>query len=201
MSSSITVKILKDGQKIEDGIILLEMYTTPTRELSAEVELEYNGSMTFEEYENTKDDPLQGYKHLTEDKLDEILNYYTTEIASLKKSLDVRNKEIERLENLMIKVASLEIYDRMKNDIQDHGSFILYLEEAIDTAEFFYNKWNYGVKNVLVENEKFKIILLLFRIERGRHAHFYIWRFTLEYIFKHCSFKRQTLFNTIRESH
>ena len=80
MSSSITVKLLKDEQKIEDGVILLEMYTTPTRELAGSVSLEYDGNM-FEPEE--EEDPLGGYVYLTKEKIrrDFRLLYYFNQFS------------------------------------------------------------------------------------------------------------------------
>ena len=60
----------------------------------------------------------------------------------------------------MTKITSLEIYLDMKEEIQEHGRFILYLQEELDTTEYYYRRWKHSVKEVAVENETSKLYYL-----------------------------------------
>lgn len=168
MSSQIEIKLKHKGQPYEDAITLMWLSTTPTRELSREVSLVYNGGKgLFEEqinHEGISDEQLAkekeygNYTVLSLEKLDEIIHFYEHTIEGLIKELEGRKNQIKALNEMMPKVASVEVYEKMKEDIEELDNHIEGINDMIDEYEHIKNKWEYSVKNVFEDNKDYSSV-------------------------------------------
>lgn len=168
MSSQIEIKLKHKGQPHEDAITLMWLSTTPTRELSREVSLVYSGGKgLFEEqvnHEGISDEQLAkekeygNYTVLSLEKLDEIIHFYEHTIEGLIKELEGRKNQIKVLNEMMPKVASVEVYEKMKEDIEELDNHIEGINDMIDEYEHIKNKWEYSVKNVFEDNKDYSSV-------------------------------------------
>ena len=165
MSSQIKIKLKHKGQSHEDAITLMWLSTTPTRELSREVSLVYNGGKgLFEEqvnHEDISDEQLAkekeygNYVALSSEKLDEIIHFYEHTIEGLIKELEDRKNQIKMLNEMMPKVISVDIYHKMREDIEELDNHIEGINEMINEYEHIKNKWEYSVQDVFEDNKDY----------------------------------------------
>lgn len=164
MSSYLTVKLKEKGKSHKNAVVLLEISTTPTRELADSVDFVYCGGvdifnqkepkqLTEEEILHNKEYDL--YTVLTKEKLDEILNFYTSEISDMSKQIAEDKLEVEKLEKNQPQAVSTEIFNLMQEKIDDILSNISYLEEEIEDKEYLKNLWEFCVKKVFERNAEF----------------------------------------------
>lgn len=150
LDHSLTVRIVKDNHKIQNAITLLEMYNLSVIELTNEIELEFDNKEFKPGYCYNES---FGWFLLTDEKLNEILNHYYNRTILLKENIDTHNRKIKKLNALMTKTISLEIYCDIKLEIQEHETAIYHLQEELESTEFYRRRWRHSVKNVLIENE------------------------------------------------
>ena len=173
MSSSLIIKIKKKGQCAQEAPSLIELSTTPTRELLREVHFpQPNLNKGFEKSEywpETEVDAEYGYySPLSIDTLNEIINFYQIKIKSIKERIKDLEENIntflkvsvssqELLESLLEKIDSLkaEIRD-LKGNEEDESYFdsLLYYQD-------FYNRFQV-IKSIYDDNKFDNFELVIF---------------------------------------
>lgn len=131
MSLDLTVDIRRKGEK--EGITLLHYTTTPIRALLDLIHLEVYS-----------DD----YVILERAKINEIMKVYREEVESNKREIDRINENQRKLEVVKANTQSIDIYDRVEQDIASNEDYLKYLKEEIEGGEYRYNEW-YFVLSVL----------------------------------------------------
>lgn len=146
MSSSLIIKIKKKGQCANEAPTLIELSTTPTRELLREVHFpQPNLNKGFEKSEywpETEVDAEYGYySPLSIDSLDEIINFYKKTINDIKDRINILEENINTF--LKIPVSSQELLDSLLEKIEDTKSEIKALrggedDETYDDSILYY---------------------------------------------------------------
>lgn len=131
MSFGLTLKIQKANEK--EGIVVLEMYTTPARELFDNVDLVSCS---------------EDYVFLTKDKLDEIISFYSDEAERFKSYASREENNLSRLERMVKEASSAEVFNEILEKMSDAESEINFWEEEAETAELWRNQWQFA-KNLL----------------------------------------------------
>ena len=135
MSSSLIIKIKKKGQCAKEALTLIELSTTPTRELLREVHFpQPNLNKGFEKSEywpETEVDAEYGYYSiLSMDSLNEIINFYQSKVDSFNASIAREEEKINRL--LKIPTSSAEAVNAVIEQIDEAQSYINSLKGVDD---------------------------------------------------------------------
>lgn len=150
MSSSLEVILKRKDEDYKKGITLVYLYTTPARELANECNIIYgNGDNVLSTKEGVCFHPLSS------DLLEEILGYYETLIAAYEKEIVLTKEEIKILNEVLYKVNNLEIYQHIKEEIEQKEYEQEENEELLSDYRHQRNLWFYCVKYVYTENTNF----------------------------------------------
>ena len=129
------------------GIELLSLCTTPCRELGSNVtSIEYTYNKMLDGY---------GYaRPLTNEILDDILNYYKEQVSTYQ---DIQHKEleqIERLENRLDRCKSVAVYEHIQEELADYKDAIESAKEELETYEYILHDFN-RLKDIIELNTPF----------------------------------------------
>lgn len=143
MSSSLVIYMKTKTDDIKKGnrICLLDMSTTPARELM-------NENVLPQSIDSLDDERV--YKKLTIDQIRQVINYYTFKIEEMKKQIQECNDEITILRENMLKTKSIEIYRAIEGDLENTKTSILECQSEIETYTEYQNLWSYSVLQVYI---------------------------------------------------
>ena len=138
MSSSLIIKIKKKGQCAEEALTLVDLSTTPTRELLREVSIpQPNLNHVFSKSEWYPDAVIDAeygcYSILSMDSLDEIISFYQSKVDSFKEAIAREEEKINRL--LKIPTSSAEAVNAVIEQIDDTQNYINSLK-GVDDDEY-----------------------------------------------------------------
>ena len=139
MSSSLIIKIKKKGQCAEEALTLVELSTTPTRELLREVHFpQPNLNHVFSKAECYSDEVIDAeygyYSILSMDSLNEIINFYQSKIDSFKNAIAREEEKINKL--LKIPTSSAEAVNAVIEQIDESQNYINSLK-GIDDDDYW----------------------------------------------------------------
>ena len=129
------------------GIELLSLCTTPCRELGSNVvSLEY-----------TYDKMIDGYGYarpLTNEILDDILNYYKGQVSTYQDILKKESEQVERLENRLDRCKSVAVYERIQEELNGYKEAVESTKEELEMYEYRLYDFN-RLRNILELNTPF----------------------------------------------
>jgi Fe-S cluster assembly scaffold protein SufB len=168
MSSEIHVKLKRKGQSYEDAITLMYLSTTAIRELAQEVSFVFAGGQNpFEEKINTQEPSEEQLEHekeygaytvLTKEKLDEIISFYDRTIVDVSSRINKQEEEIEKLEKMLPLSSNTEVFDRIREEMNDSYYLFNELTESLEEYQNIRNKWIFSVFEVFENNKAYSSI-------------------------------------------
>lgn len=126
MSFVFTVKLQKKEKTFDRGIVVLELYTTPARELYDNVDL-----ISYSE----------DYVVLSDAKVDEILSFYNSEIDRFKAYAIKERNKVDRLERTLKDAGSADVFNEILNKLSDAEEEISYWEEEMEAVKSQRDRW------------------------------------------------------------
>lgn len=126
MSFVFTVKLQKKEKTFDRGIVVLELYTTPARELYDNVDL-----ISYSE----------DYVVLSDAKVDEILSFYNSEIDRFKAYTIKERNKVNRLERTLKDAGSTDVFNEILNKLSDAEEDISYWEEEMEAVKSQRDGW------------------------------------------------------------
>lgn len=156
MSSSIEIRLKRKQESYKDALPLLWMTTTPTRELTSEVDLVYAGGYNYllegddakTKHKEVIESEYGYYTLLTNEKLEEIITFYTSEINYINEQIKYYKGTIQQFQELLVKATTVEIYERIQEDIHSHISTLSHLKEDLEEYQHYKNLWLYSVQKI-----------------------------------------------------
>lgn len=150
MGSSVFIKLHTEGLEFDKAPLILELYTSDTRELNSSINLVFSPMLK-------PDREFGHYTELTSEKLDEIIEFYREAQKKSVELLDKRTKEQEELKTQITKVSSVKIYKEIRDEINQLEDSIDYLRFEINHLEHLLSRWIYGVRDVWYNNPDYKL--------------------------------------------
>lgn len=129
------------------GICLFWLSTTPCRYLSGNVgSIEYTYNTMAEGY---------GYaRPFTKDIYNDVVEFYKEKIDSYTKMKEAHINEMEELKNRILKINSVEIYEKIQDDIDTLKCSIREIEEEIEELKWILSKFEFAY-SVLEDNQPY----------------------------------------------
>ena len=182
MSSNFYIKLKKKGVNVKDAPTIFTMGTTPTRELTSELNFVYaDGNDYFwkknkydltpenvdksllteyDEYSETTYTHGDGTSHvdvsifrwhvLDKELLNDVINYYNTNLHDSAKYKQKYLEDIKRYEKMACNSTSVDVAHSFMEKISELESYVSEYEDDEKTIQYYYSKW-VNLKEMLEE--------------------------------------------------
>lgn len=143
MSFYVVVKIKHINQNDEKAVELLEMMTTPARELVREV-------WGFTSY-------TEGFEYLETELLEDVIKFYESQVAEYEQIIADYYGDLQGLDTYMKHTRSPEIFEKLQYQYASLMEQIQYADEDLMNYKFWLYKWRF-VRDVANLNDFYELI-------------------------------------------